>query len=100
MFVVYECIDLGILEALPTSEDARFRFINNNHIEFYPDPVHDDMIYAYHGFGIHVLNLNSIFQHLASSVKQDDDERLERTIATPAQTSIQAILSTYSVGRQ
>ena len=101
MFAVYECIDLGILETLPPASDAaRFRLIDDNHVTFYPDPVHDDTVYAYHGFGIHVLNFNAIFQHLASSAKQDDDDRLERTIASPAQTLVQAILSTYSVERQ
>ncbi|KAI5119910.1 hypothetical protein M0805_003714 [Coniferiporia weirii] len=101
MLAVYEVIDLGLISALslgsanpnPTAVDL----LQHNHTVFHPDPIHDDTVYAYHAFGVHALNLNPIFQNLAAAMKEEDEKTLIETVQTSACTSVQAILSTYSI---
>lgn len=103
MIAVYETIDLGIVSSLSADSGPKtesLELLEGNHITFYPDPIHDDTIYAYHAFGVHVLNLNPIFQNLAAAMKEEDENTLKDTVQNSAHTSVQAVLDTYSIERQ
>ena len=99
MFAVYEVVDLGLLSALSGSSSSRETIdglIEANHTVFYPDPIHEDTVYAYHSFGVHVLNINPIFQNIAAAMKDEAGEKLEKTIENHANTAVQPILRTVS----
>lgn len=99
MLAVYEVIDLGLLSVLnegPLASEISSGMIERNHTVFYSDPIHDDTIYAYHCFGVHVLNLNPIFQNIAAAIKDEAEEKLQETIENHANTAVQPILRTIS----
>ncbi|KAH8118607.1 hypothetical protein DFH11DRAFT_1568326 [Phellopilus nigrolimitatus] len=104
MLAVYEVIDLGFISTLaPGSgypDATTLDLLQGNHPVFHPDPIHDDTVYAYHAFGVHVLNLNPIFQNLAAAMKEEDEQTLKETVQSSTHTTVQAILSTYSVERK
>lgn len=79
---------------------SALELLESNHVVFYPDPLHDDTIYAYHAFGVHVLNLHSIFKNLAAAMKEENEDALVRTIQNSTKTSVQAILNSFSVEHQ
>ena len=101
MFSVYETIDLGTLSQLEgMSDEAKMEILEKNNVTFYPDPIHNDTIYAYHAFGVHVLNLSPIFQHLAAAIKEENEDAVNKLMQKSANTSVQAIVNTYSVQSQ
>ncbi|EJD01179.1 uncharacterized protein FOMMEDRAFT_110790 [Fomitiporia mediterranea MF3/22] len=97
----YETIDLAIVSSVLSTSDSSnttgLQLIEGNHLTFYADPIHDDTIYAYHAFGVHVLNLNAIFENLAAAMKEEDENVLKDTMQHSTNTTVQPILVTYSV---
>lgn len=98
MLAVYEVIDLGIVSSLSKAAKERMLdLISANYPIIQTDPIHDDAVYIYHAFGVHVLNFNPILQNLISALKDDTDEGLKRALQQSGSTSVLAILTTYSV---
>ncbi len=105
MLAVYEVIDLGIVSGLSrSSQNAKgstlLSLVQGNHPVLHPDPIHDDTLYIYHAFGVHVLNFNPVLQHFALALKEDNDESLSSAVQKSGNTSVQAILSSFSVERR
>lgn len=104
MFAVYEVIDLGLISVLSddtsSSRKTMAELIEANHTVFYSDPIHEDTVYVYHSFGVHVLNLNPIFQNIAAAMRDEAEEKLQNTIENHANTAVQPILSTVSFDRR
>ncbi|TDL29694.1 hypothetical protein BD410DRAFT_817721 [Rickenella mellea] len=103
MFAVYEVIDLGIASLLSPehNKDANiFDLLHGNHPVFSLDPIHDDTVYIHHAFGVHMLDLRPVLQHLTMSLKEEDEDALVTTLENHHPTSVQPILSTYSVERK
>ncbi|KLO19835.1 hypothetical protein SCHPADRAFT_864426 [Schizopora paradoxa] len=105
MLAVYEVIDLGIISSLSRSspnvqKQTLLPLVQGNHPVLHPDPIHDDTLYIYHAFGVHVLNFNPVLQHFALALKEDNDESLSAAVQKSGNTSVQAILSTFSVEKR
>ncbi|KAF8631152.1 hypothetical protein AX15_002498 [Amanita polypyramis BW_CC] len=104
MLAVYENIDLGLVSLLKQTSDTgkELELLQGNHPLFYSDPIHDDTVYIYHAFGVHSLHLGPIFQSLISAlrIEGEDEQSLRATLQDSALTTVQSILSTYSVGKK
>ncbi|KZT12830.1 uncharacterized protein LAESUDRAFT_668845 [Laetiporus sulphureus 93-53] len=106
MLAVYETIDLGIVDMLSkvatsTSESALLDLIQANHPVFLSDPIHDDMIYVYHAFGVHALQLGPVLRSLAHALRNVDNENdLQYSVQDSAGTDVQPILLTFSIERK
>ncbi|KAE9410294.1 hypothetical protein BT96DRAFT_961764 [Gymnopus androsaceus JB14] len=95
MFAVYECIDLGLvslLNSLPSTQGSR------NYPICLMDPIHSDTIYVYHAFGVHALHLRPVLQGLFSALHSDAAASDSSELS--AATTVQPILSTFSVERR
>ncbi|KAF4619426.1 hypothetical protein D9613_005509 [Agrocybe pediades] len=107
MLAVYETIDLGLVEMLnqvtPESDGVPLLdLLNGNHPVFLLDPLHDDMLYLYHAFGVHALDISPVLQNLAASLREDgeDDAMLTKGLEKAPTTNVQPILNTFSVERK
>ncbi|KIL68151.1 hypothetical protein M378DRAFT_71925 [Amanita muscaria Koide BX008] len=102
MLAVYENVDLGLVSLLKQASDKDLDLLQGNHPLFYSDPIHDDTVYAYHAFGVHSLHLGPVFQDLVSAlrVEGDDEISLQEALQNSTCTTVQPILSTYSIERR
>lgn len=107
MLAVYETIDLGLISILsailPSTESSPLDLLQGNHAVFLADPIHDDTIYVYHAFGVHALHLGPVIQGLAVALRSEDDSAgtsLDTALQKSAETSVQPILTTFSVERK
>ncbi|OJA16379.1 hypothetical protein AZE42_09872 [Rhizopogon vesiculosus] len=104
MLAVYECIDLGLISMLKqTSPDAPILdLLQVNHPVLLMDPIHDDTVYVYHAFGVHVLDFGDLLQCLSNGLRADDDEgvALNQALHRSEGTHVTPILNTYSVDRR
>lgn len=101
MLAVYEAIDLGILSTISSVSDKSLDLLQANHPVFLLDPIHDDVLYVYHAFGVHALQIGPVLQHLAVALRgEDDDAALDSALQTPAETLVRPILTTFSVERK
>lgn len=99
----YETIDLGIISQVLSSSKSPGsclpELIERNHVTFYPDPIHDDTIYVYHAFGVHVINLNAVFQSMASTMEEENEKKHRDGVSDSAYSTVRALFSTYSTER-
>ncbi|KAG5643781.1 hypothetical protein DXG03_009660 [Asterophora parasitica] len=108
MLAVYETIDLGLISTLKLTTISRgdpspLDLLQANHPVFQSDPIHTDAIYVYHAFGVHALNIAPVLQSLALALRTDDESAgtsLDAALQTSAGTSVQPILTTFSVERK
>jgi nucleoporin NUP82 len=104
MLAVYECIDLGLISMLKeTSSDTPILdFLQVNHPVLLMDPIHDDTVYVYHAFGVHVLDFGDLLQCLSHGLRADDDEgvALDQALQRSEGTHVTPLLNTYSVNRR
>lgn len=105
MLAVYETIDLDIISTLsrvsaPAKDQKIMDLLVANHPVLHLDPIHDDTAYVYHAFGVHVLSLAPVLQNLALALKEEDDEAFTKALQKSGSTSVQPILSTFSVERK
>ncbi|KAF5393939.1 hypothetical protein D9757_000165 [Collybiopsis confluens] len=109
MLAVYESIDLGLvslLNSLPLDQNppldqstSALDLLQGNFPVTLVDPIHNDTIYVYHAFGVHALHLRPVLQNLFSALQQSDGA----TSGSPelsASTTVQPLLSTFSVERK
>ncbi len=106
MLAVYETIDLGILSSIKTvstapQEPELMNILQANHPVFLLDPIHGDTVYVYHAFGVHVLQIEPVLQHLAVALRrEDDDAALDSALQNPVETLVRPLLTTFSVERK
>ncbi|RDB22839.1 Nucleoporin nup82 [Hypsizygus marmoreus] len=108
MLAVYETIDLGLVSALSSisaapKEPSPLDLLQGNHPVFLIDPIYDDTIYVYHAFGVHTLHIGPVLQSLAIALRSEDDSAgtsLDAALQKSAGTSVQPILTTFSVERK
>ncbi|KAG2013406.1 hypothetical protein CC2G_010323 [Coprinopsis cinerea AmutBmut pab1-1] len=108
MLAVYETIDLGLvssLNQLSTNPNGPplLDLLRGNHAVLFPDPIHDNVVYIYHAFGVHTLNISPVLENLAHALRIDDDaaeSSLKSTLEQAAQTIVQPILATFSIDRR
>ncbi|KAI0638319.1 hypothetical protein C8Q77DRAFT_1090535 [Trametes polyzona] len=111
MLATYESIDLGIVSTLQNASTSQrgqslLELVQGNHPVFLNDPIHDDTIYVYHAFGVHVLQLEPLLKGLAIALRDTNDDAksdagsLEATLEKVAQTDVLPILLTFSVEQQ
>ena len=107
MLAVYETIDFGLvstLNDLPTvpSTTPLLDLLSNNHPTFLLDPLHDDTVYVYHAFGVHVLDVAPVLQSLTSALRTDDEDEsvLKAGLQQSVMSNVQPILSTFSAERR
>lgn len=106
MLAVYESIDLGLVSAMTQSSTSPgskglLDLLLANQPVFLLDPLHDDMVYVYHAFGVHALDISPVLKGLASTLKEedDDDAKLKKKLVDPVMTNVRPILNTFSVQR-
>lgn len=107
MLAVYECIDLGLISMLKQtsplpSGTAILDLLQANHPVLLMDPIHDDTVYVYHAFGVHVLDFGDLLQCLTNGLRADDDDgvALNQALQKSAGTHVVPLLNTYSVDRR
>ncbi|CDO68679.1 hypothetical protein BN946_scf184652.g6 [Trametes cinnabarina] len=111
MLATYESIDLGIVSTLQAAGKSEkglslVELVQGNHPVFLNDPIHNDTIYVYHAFGVHVLQLEPLLKSLAVALREANDDSgsgagsLGATLERVAQTDVQPILLTFSVEQQ
>lgn len=101
MLAVYESIDLGLVSAMvqvstPPDSKPLLDLLSANHPTFLLDPLHDDMVYVYHAFGAHALDISPVLKGLASAL-DDDDTKLKTKLEDPVMTNVRPILNTFSI---
>jgi nucleoporin NUP82 len=69
-FLLYETIDLGFSD-IP---NPSFDLFDVNHPVLVLDPVHDDILYMYHAFGVHSIDLKEMLQDLSKALLASDEE--------------------------
>ncbi|KAF9535116.1 hypothetical protein CPB83DRAFT_781213 [Crepidotus variabilis] len=106
MLAVFESIDLGLIQQLKQvsttqqTSNSVLDLLSANHPIFFLDPLHDDMVYVYHAFGVHGLDISPVLRGLSAALKDgDDEEKLIQKLEDPATTNVRPILNTFSVQR-
>lgn len=108
MLAVYETIDLGLVSTLlPLSdEESPLDLLQANHPLFVLDPIHDDVVYVSHAFGVHAIHLEPVLKSLERALRcgeegeDDQEEVLENELADSVSASVHPMLSTFSVERR
>ncbi|KAH7916326.1 hypothetical protein BJ138DRAFT_1075738 [Hygrophoropsis aurantiaca] len=102
MLAVYESIDLGLISTLKRTSPNLLSLLQANHPVLLPDPIHDDTLYVYHAFGVHVLAFADLLQCLATALRADDEDgaTLTQALQKSAGTRVSPLLNTYSVERR
>ncbi|KAF9076010.1 hypothetical protein BDP27DRAFT_1415160 [Rhodocollybia butyracea] len=100
MLAVYECIDLGLISLLNSLPSVRgspsaLDLLQGNFPLFSVDPIHNDTVYIYHAFGVHALHLRPVLRGLFASLHSNG-----ASSELSASTSVQPILSTFSVEKR
>lgn len=107
MLAVYECIDLGLISMLKqtsplSSGTPALDLLQANRPILLMDPIHDDTVYVYHAFGVHVLDFGDLLQCLTNGLRADDDDgvALNQALQKSAGTHVVPLVNTYSVDRR
>lgn len=108
MLAVYETIDFGLVSTLndlptvPSNSTPLLDLLSNNHPAFLLDPLHDDTVYVYHAFGVHVIDVAPVLQSLTSALRTDDEDEsvLKTGLQKSVMSNVQPILNTFSVERR
>lgn len=107
MLAVYETIDLGLVSTLNSISPApnqppSLDLLTGNHPTFLTDPIHDDVVYVYHAFGVHALDIGPLLQGLSAALRADDESEKSLTSALQRSlgTVVKPILTTFSVERR
>lgn len=107
MLAVYETIDLGLVSTLKSISPALNQppvldLLTGNHPSFLTDPIHDDVVYVYHAFGVHALDIGPLLQGLSAALRADDesDKSLTSALQRSLGTVVKPILTTFSVERR
>jgi nucleoporin NUP82 len=105
VLAVYETIDLGIVTALAQlsvdeKSEPLLDLLHGNHPVFLLDPLHDDMVYIYHAFGVHALDIGPVLRTLTIALESEDQSLLQKGLEKAVMTNVQPILSTFSVERK
>ncbi|KZT20799.1 hypothetical protein NEOLEDRAFT_1140344 [Neolentinus lepideus HHB14362 ss-1] len=98
MLAVYETIDLGLLPMLSRLSSKGKEHDSNvpiNHPVLLVDPIHEDVVYVYHAFGLHVLHLGPVLQSLTQALKGDEQE-VETAVGKSEAIVVRPMLSTFS----
>ena len=79
--------------------------LQGSHPAFLRDPIQDETVYVYHGFGVHALHLGALLQNLTAALRDDtsndgDDGRLQQALEAASNTLVQPMLVTFSVERR
>lgn len=104
MLAVYETIDQGLVSDL-SKASTPLQLLQGNHPVLHADPIHEDVVYVYHAFGVHALNLGPLLHSLGETLRTDleldtDDSALVDALQEAQGTSVQAIVTTFSVERR
>lgn len=104
MLAVYETIDMGLITLLKTNSGPNERLLDllrANFPMFYRDPVHSDIVYIYHAFGVHSLDFSSLVEPLADALQHAGEEdggesSLANAVEASKGTAVQRLVSTFS----
>ncbi|KAG1796162.1 uncharacterized protein BJ212DRAFT_1306368 [Suillus subaureus] len=76
-----------------------FDLLQANHPVLLMDPIHDNTVYVYHAFGVHVLNFGDLLQCFTGRLHTDDNNgvALNQALQKWAGMHVVPLLNTYSV---
>ncbi|KAH9045181.1 hypothetical protein EDB85DRAFT_2165813 [Lactarius pseudohatsudake] len=100
---VYETIDLGLIKTLSTIQPPSLDLLQGNSPVFLADPIHEDTVYVYHGFGVHAVHLHKMLRNLSSalhSVSGGAEDALLTALRSPISAEVQPIVTTFSVEKK
>ena len=103
MLAVYETIDLGSIKTLSTIQPPSLDLLQANFPVFLADPIHEDIVYVYHAFGVHAIHLHKMLRSLSSalhSVSGGAEDALMTALHDPVPAEVQPIVTTFSVEKK
>ncbi|KAI0306969.1 hypothetical protein B0F90DRAFT_1807692 [Multifurca ochricompacta] len=102
MLAVYETIDLGLIDTLSTTQPRTLDLLQGNSPIFLADPIHQDTVYVYHGFGVHAIHFHSLLRTLSSALYSVSgaEDALLAALRNPVSAEVQPIVTTFSVERK
>ncbi|PPQ77332.1 hypothetical protein CVT25_010914 [Psilocybe cyanescens] len=102
MLAVYETIDLGLVKSLNESSTSLLDLFRGNHPVLLLDPLHDDMIYVYHAFGVHALDISPVIESLSAALREENEDGslLKEGLEKATTISVRPILNTFSVEKK
>lgn len=88
--LVYETVDLGVLEAVwgvgAATLDNIDAALTYSTAAFEPDPLYSDTIYVHHILGVHAVNFGKWARLLAAAVSSFDEEDRPTSFTTPTKS--------------
>ncbi|EGO27441.1 hypothetical protein SERLADRAFT_446672 [Serpula lacrymans var. lacrymans S7.9] len=106
MLAVFESIDLGLIASLDQSSSQNalpVSLLQTNYPVIHMDPIHDDVVYVYHAFGVNVLDFGVLLRSLSAALRVEGDiegSSLTKTLQNSKGTRVSQILNTFSVERK
>ncbi len=107
MLAVYETIDLGLISTLQATTPAPqeppiLELLQGNHPVFLPDPIHYDIVFVSHAFGVHSIHLGPCLRKLLTALgaNDSDEDLVSSSLSDSTQCDVRPILCTFSVERR
>ncbi|KAF4574789.1 hypothetical protein EYR36_006139 [Pleurotus pulmonarius] len=107
MLAVYETIDLGLISTLQATtpapqESPILELLQGNHPVFLPDPIHYDIVFVSHAFGVHSIHLGPCLRKLLIALRANDSDEdlVSSSLSDSTQCDVRPILCTFSVERR
>ncbi|KIJ37458.1 hypothetical protein M422DRAFT_60999 [Sphaerobolus stellatus SS14] len=97
--LVYETIDLGLTGIISMDDSVHKEYqevLRLNRPVFMTDPIYQDVLYLYHSFGVHSLNMNGWLQPLVTSMRQGVEQQVEELVTKNKGTEVIRLLNTTS----
>lgn len=106
MLAVYETIDLGLVKMLSFKQEVEtaplLDLLQANHPLLLLDPLHSDIFYVSHAFGVHSLDLAPVIQTLSAVLEDESDGQADsqKILENSDMTKVTPILNTFSDQRK
>ncbi len=96
VLTVFETIDL----AFPTTaEGGMTNVLDHSYPILRLDPIHDDTLYVYHPFGVHLVDLGQVVRSIIPTFKEDIELSMDFD-GSEVGCSVSQILDTFSMERR
>ncbi|KAJ3528263.1 hypothetical protein NMY22_g9483 [Coprinellus aureogranulatus] len=82
-----------------TPKHSSLKFLHGIRPAFLADLIHDNVVYVYHSFGVHALDISPVPENLSQALRTDDEDAkaIQTTLSQGSRTNVQQILPAISV---